>query len=343
MDCLINQNLSNIKSNKNIKFIQSFSNKSFQQHISNYQNKELKNLVNLFFNEKEINSKMKPIIEKLSTDEFELILFSYKLSLSCSLSNQDSIFSKMISIKFKEEIFDAYIPGAELFSDLFVELSFSITKYIEPSNKQGCGEGFYVCNCGEFYYNPYCGVPVSIAFCINCKKEIGGLDEILTKRGKDNYEKEIIRVYYDEKNQKAVEERGDLIMRYKDEWYDSILLKDFQKENEDKMNKDYKGIKCNNYILFTNENKQIRDLSQFSYRILSYIIYSNIFFNYLLEYISNNDLREKELVPLKEEVFKGEFTVESNDEEKSSANWEDYRIEILNNRSKDRNMEDFIC
>ena len=51
------------------------------------------------------------------------------------------------------------------------------------------------------------------------------------------------------------------------------------------MNKDYKGINCNNYILFKKENKQIRDLSQITYRILSFIIYSNIFFNYLLEYI----------------------------------------------------------
>jgi hypothetical protein len=67
--------------------------------------------------------------------------------------------------------------------------------------------------------------------------------------------------------------------------HDSILLKDFKKEIKEKMNKDYKGINCNNYFLFINENKQRRDLSQITYRILSFIIYSNIFFNYLLEYI----------------------------------------------------------
>ena len=90
----------------------------------------------------------------------------------------------MISPKFIEEIFDSYIPGVELFSDLFVESYFSISKYIESSNKDGYGEGFYICNCGEWYYNPYCGVPVNINHCINCRKEIGGNHQILTKKGK---------------------------------------------------------------------------------------------------------------------------------------------------------------
>ncbi len=38
--------------------------------------------------------------------------------------------------------------------------------------------------------------------------------------------------------------------------------------------------------------KKIRNLSQISYRILSYIIYSNIFFGDILEYINANDLKE---------------------------------------------------
>ena len=108
------------------------------------------------------------------------------------------------------------------------------------------------------------------------------------------------------------------------------------------MNKDYKGINCNNYILFINENKQIRDLSQITYRILSFIIYSNIFFNYLLEYISTNDLKEKQLIPIKEESFQGEFTDKYDDEGYSAENWEDYRLQIFENRSKDRTIDDII-
>ena len=43
----------------------------------------------------------------MNTDDFELILFSYKIYLS----NKDSIYSKMITPKFIEEIYDSYIPG----------------------------------------------------------------------------------------------------------------------------------------------------------------------------------------------------------------------------------------
>ncbi len=111
----------------------------------------------------------------------------------------------MINPKFIEEIFDSYIPGAELFSDLFVESYYSISKYMETSNKSEFGDGFYVCNCGEWYYTPPCGVPTTISNCLNCGKEIGGMNEILTKRGKEYYEKEIFRVYNDENNKNGVE------------------------------------------------------------------------------------------------------------------------------------------
>ena len=67
---------------------------------------------------------------------------------------------------------------------------------------------------------------------MNCKEEVGGIDEILTKKGKDKYDKKIISIYYDEINKRNEETREDLIERYGDEWYDS----DFNKEMETKMN-----------------------------------------------------------------------------------------------------------
>ena len=138
----------------------------------------------------------------------------------------------MSSNNIIKELNKYYIPGAELYSDLHVESYYSINKYIQTSNKEGMGEGFYICNCGEWYYNTWCGVPISVTNCINCGKETGGKDEYLTKRGKEEYCKEIIRVYYDEKNKNAVENRSDLKKRYLDKWYDSILLKDFKNETE---------------------------------------------------------------------------------------------------------------
>ena len=335
-DCFINQDISNLKSNEEMKFISKNSQVYLKEYIEQKNNPVLKELFNLFFDEATFNNKTKNIIKKLNSEEFELFLYSYKFPFSCSLSNKISIYSKMISKNCMKEIFNSYIPGAELFSDLFIESYFTINKFIESSNKGGYGDGFYVCNCGEWYYNPPCGVPVNTTNCLKCKKEIGGNKEILTKRGKEKYEKEIIRVYYDENNKMNVEKREDLIKRYKGHWYDSILLKDFKIEIENKMNKDYKGILNNNYLLFVNENKKIRKMSQISYRILSFIIYSNIYFNYILGYINDKDILEKELVPIEEEEFKEQLI------EKEIVNWESFRIEILKKRTESRKMNDIL-
>ena len=345
LDCFINQEIGNLKSNKEMKFVSKNSQVSFKDYIDHKKNPVTTELFKLFFDENTFNTRTKKIIKELNTEEYELILYSYKLAFSCSLSNENSIYSKMMGECCMTEIFDSYIPGAELFSDLFVESYFTINKLIELSNKDAYGEGFYVCNCGEWYYNPPCGVPVNITYCLNCKKEIGGNDEILTKRGKEKYEKEIRRVYYNEGNKRKVESREDLIERYEyrlKEWYDSILLKDYKIEIENKMNQDYKGILCNNYLLFLKENKKIRKMSQISYRILSFVLYSNIFFNYILEYIKDKDILEKELIPFKEEEFKGELVGKEDDEEDSFSKWVDFRIKILQKRKEQRKISDIM-
>ena len=340
LDCFINQNFSSLKSSKKIKFSNCESYNSYKQYFS--KNQKARNLINLFFDEQIFNQKIIPIINELNTEEFELILYSYKICLSCSLSNNNSIYSKMISQNCMREIYDSYIPGAELFSDLFVESYYSIKKYIETSDKSSYGDGFYVCNCGEWYYTPPCGVPITISYCINCKKEIGGKNQILTKRGKEKYEKEIIRVYYNEKNKENVQNRNDLKKIYKDQWYDSILFEDFEKESKDKMNKDYKGIICNNYILFNQVKKTIRNLSEISYRILSYIIYSNILFSCILGYIKIEELKEKQLVPLEEKDFNGKISNKEIKEEGSKIIWAIDRMNKLKKRKENRNIKDII-
>ena len=55
LDCLINQNISNIKSNKEIKFIQANSNISFKHYIPQIHNKKVENLVDLFHKVYKIN------------------------------------------------------------------------------------------------------------------------------------------------------------------------------------------------------------------------------------------------------------------------------------------------
>ena len=333
LNCFFNENFSNLKKKKNTDSLKMKSIISFKNYVSNkLKNQTTTNLINLFFDEYTYNSKMKNFIDNSSTEEFEILLYAYKLCLSCSLSNSKSVYSKISSKNIISELKKYYIPGADLYSDLWVESYYSINKYIQSSNKGGMGEGFYVCNCGEWYYNQWCGVPVNISNCVNCGKEIGGLDEKLTKRGKSTYTKEIIRIYYDQTNKNAVESRSDLKSRYGTAWYDSLLLSDFKTETEKKMNNDYKGILLTNYILFCNENKNIRNLTQISYRLLSFIIYSNIFFEFMDGNIKEADL--KDIVPFVEESYTGNFTGGSSSKDDSAGNWQSYRIPILYQRKE---------
>ena len=112
-------------------------------------------------------------------------------------------------------------------------------------------------------------------------------------------------------------------------------MKDFKNETEKKMNKDYKGFLNENYLLFIDENKKIRNLTQLSYRILSFIFYSNLFFQYILGNIQDNDLKDK--VPFEEQSYNGTFTGSSSSKDESSGNWEIYRIPILEKRKTQKN------
>ena len=143
---------------------------------------------------------MENIIKTISPESFEILLYAYRFAISSAISNQNSIYNKMFNIHCIDYINKAYIPGAELNSDLFVESFFYIEEFMEKSDKSSYGEGFYVCDCGEFYFQPFCGVPTSITYCVNCGKEVGGLNEKLVERKEG--QKQIFRVYANEENKK---------------------------------------------------------------------------------------------------------------------------------------------
>jgi len=99
------------------------------------------------------------------------------------------------------------------------------------------------------------------------------------------------------------------------------------------MNKEYKGILEHNYLFYISENKKIRNLNPISYRILNFIIYSNIYFSYKVGFLTLEEIRNNKLVPLKEEPYKGNYT-------KESCFYNVYRAELLTNRKngiKDEN------
>ena len=167
-----------------------------------------KKLIKIFFNKEEYSSTLKNTVK--NTNYFEILLYAYRFSILCSLAEKNSIFSRMIDNNFIKEINKSYIPGTDLYCDLFVESYINMSKPISEIHESGYCNGYYICDCGEYYFQIWCGVPTSISNCANCHKEIGGLKEKLIIRKEDNGQYKIKRIYPNEENKKKVEERRDL-------------------------------------------------------------------------------------------------------------------------------------
>ena len=330
IDLFINEFLSALKKEEGIKLYKySPLIKAFNKYINN-ENKfsiSTKNLISIFFNSEQYFKKLSNIISK--TEYFEILLYAYRFSILCSISNNNSIFSKMINKNCIAEINDSYIPGADLYCDLLIEGCMNMSEPISESHKRGYCNGYYLCDCGEYYFQVWCGVPTSISNCANCLKEIGGIRQQLIKRKEDNGEYKIKRIYPNEENRKEVENRKDLKAIYGDKFekgYPFQLYKDFEKEMNEKMNKDYKGILEPSYLFFISEKTKRRNLNSISFRILNFIIYSNIYFSFKLEFLSLEQINKYKLVPLKEEPYKGNYG--------KTSDYNFYRYQLLLERKK---------
>ena len=206
------------------------------------------------------------------------------------------------------------------------------------NHDSGYSCGYYICDCGEYYFQQSCGVPTDITYCANCHKKIGGLNQKLIKREEDNGVYKIMRIYPDEKNKTSVEARDDLKSIYGNKFengYPYELFIDFEKRMKTEMNKDYKGILEQNYLLFIKETKSIRNIkNQITYRLLSFIIYANIYFSFKCGYLSLNDINKNNYIPIEEKPYEGPYSIDDS--------YNDYRANLLNNRKNGISDEKFI-
>ena len=332
IDLFINEYLSTIKTVQGKSLCQnSLLMKCFYDYINKEEkfSKSTKMLINLFFDYQEFENKLYNIIDE--SNYFEIILYAYKISIICSMANPNSIYFKMLNENCQKEINNSYIPGADLYCDLWVESYNNMYAPISNFSGNGYCPGFYICDCGEYYYQIYCGVPLDLNYCANCNKQIGGLEEKLVIRKEDKGEYKIKRIYPNKKNKEDVEERADLKLIYGERFekgYPSIIFEDFQKEILERTKKDYKGIFEQSYLFFVKETKNIRNLNQISFRLLNFIIYSNIYFSYKCGFITLEEINSNKYVPILEEAFKGDYN------DKEGFAYIKYRSELLNKRKE---------
>ena len=176
-------------------------------------------------------------------------------------------------------------------------------------------EGCYICLCQNFYYHSvpsgFPGIQELNKSCPNCKKNIGSFkrekDIIIVKR--DDY----YRIFKDQKDIKEL--KKDSIQKDKLDKINYMTLKDFEEKFIIKSYKNEKGVFVPDINSFKSDKKIVRNLSQISFRILNYILYTHLFFariitdqegfdNYKPDGMKWEDLLSESWNIIKEELLK---------------------------------------
>ena len=177
----------------------------------------------------------------------------------------------------KDNLKKNYYPG----NDTKLNLVFTqIIDHFKNKPEEGC----FVCLCDKlFYHSVPSGFPGKNELkmkCPHCNKNIGSIKKedkiVAVKRNAGTFSREnkYIRIFKDEKEIEDNKKRLDEI--------DYMTLDEFKKKYMKPYFKNETGILMTDKNNFRNDQKVVRNLSQITYRLLNYILYSHLFFAKLL-------------------------------------------------------------
>ena len=264
--------------------------------------KEAKTFLKLFYDSSQCTEKVLPNLSKITLSNLEMIFFSYKIFMNCLNSENSNYYKELISDKILNTINNNFIPGGESNENNWVNSVIEMEKFLLKENDQY--KGAYICSCGQWYIIERCGLPKEESKCSNCNEIIGGTEYVPFDREGH------LRIF---KNK----EQMDFIVKWinDNQWlvnhsdgkqhiFRCKTIEELKNEVYEKYKEEYKGYKAVSQKFFSLSDKKIRNLNQISYRILSLLYYSSLYFGKMLGYIDDNKI--KQLIP---EGFKNSFEV----------------------------------
>jgi len=227
-------------------------------------------MLSLYFDNSFLDQQL-PSIQNLTPDNFEILLYAHKCAFICSLSKKDSVYHNILSPDVKKNLNNIYIPGGEPNDSLLIESYDEIQKFVN-SGKTGA---IYMCSCYSWYTVGECGLPMEIKQCKNCGNNIGGRNHIPVQRQGH------VRIFRDNNDNRTAYGNTP---RYK-------MLSDLKNDANYQRNVQIRGFKRVNKAFFINKNKVVRNISNITYRVLSFIFYSCLLYDEELNYLTKNDLK----------------------------------------------------
>ena len=272
-------------------------------------NKTTIDLLSLFLDKCVFENKLYPKINAYTQSQLEIILHGYKLSILCSQSNPSSFYNQLLSQNANAIIQSSYIPGGEPNSFLLFNYK-EVEQY--SSSYPDIQNGLYICSCHKWYTVPPCGLPMQIKKCGKCGLDIGGPDHNMVKR--DGH----LRIL---NNRQQLDQflnhyLGGHFCPY-------IFLDDYKKIIDGLVSKVNPGVNKDN-LEYHFKEKEVRGLTQVSYRVLSFVFYSMIFFSNQMGYLSDVDV-------LKYVTARGNWTIFRQCFKMMETNWEALRGELQKN------------
>ena len=209
---------------------------------------------------------------KLNSDNLKPLLFGYRFCLNeLLLKNKRGIYYPLYegNINFlKEKLY----PGNDTKSN---EIFSNIINHFRLKPDEGC----FVCLCENGYYHSVpSGFPGKGELdmkCPKCSAPIGSKKDQNEIKGvkRDKY----FRIFKD--NEEIEKDRNK---RSKLKEINYMTIEEFKKKYVVKSSEKEKGVFITDKNSFKKDDKIIRNLSQISYRLLNYILYSHLFFAKLI-------------------------------------------------------------
>ena len=246
-----------------------------------FEKDKLSNIIQLFYNPREY--------EKIKNDfgidsiNIEAILYGYRFCLNeLSDENKDGIYYPLYTKENINYLTEKFYPGSDTRDEPYYELYSKIINHFKERKNEGC----YVCLCNKgFYHSVSSGFPdiqEKNRKCPNCSKDIGILykEKNLAKKYEIVKRDKYFRIFKDNEEIETLKKNKD--KRKKLEEINYMTLNEFKEKYIQKLFNHEKGLPSIDKNYFKKDNKIIRNLSQISYRLLNYILYSHLFFARIL-------------------------------------------------------------
>ena len=233
----------------------------------------------------------------INSSNIEAILFGFRYCLNCfeeSLigkeegDDEDKIYSTLFDKSKINYLTEKCYPGSNPKNEPKYELYHKIINHFKEKPNEGC----YVCLCEKgFYHSVPSGFPGDYEKdknCPNCQKPIGTVykeeesGKVIQIIKRENY----VRIFKDDEEIEKTKE--DSMKNKKLQEINYITIEKFKDDYIKKLYKEDKGLHRINENFFKKDDKMVRNLSQISYRLLNYILYSHLFFAKLYTGVSEN-------------------------------------------------------